>query len=227
MQLAEAIAKERDEEITAVSRDALELKDLFEQVAGLVSVQGEHINQIERNVDEAHGRVRDGVNYLIKAEARELHKKPVYIPKDGPGASQAAGRAGAGGGDADDDDDDDEEFYGHANRSGGGGRGGDSVGAGGGRGHTHIWASRDEAATGDNSSPSAASASTLRPSRSQRAAPTAAGFQRAHPADAQAGRGPRLVMPSFGGGGGGGGGAAGGGGSAARGDAKDGDCVVM
>lgn len=221
VQLAEAIAKERDEEITAVSRDALELKSLFEQVAGLVSEQGEGINQIEHNVDEAHGRVRDGVNYLIKAEARQLHKTPVYIPKDGGGVgSGGRGGAAARGGD---DDDDDEEFY-HGGRDNGGG-GGDAVGAGGGRGAGHRWASQDESGRGDYTGPAAGGAGALRPSRSQRAAPDAAGFQR--PGDST--RGSSLI-PSFGrGGGGGGGGGSSGGGRAprGRGDGENGDCVVM
>lgn len=113
LEIAEAIARERAHEIDAVSRDAVELKGLFEEVAHLVDEQGEMLgawrlrlkagmqcnvahrahhearaDHIETNVDSAHARVTDGVNYLIKAEARQTHRDAHYIPKPKPAAAR-------------------------------------------------------------------------------------------------------------------------------------------
>ena len=95
----EAIIDERGREIAAISRDAQDVKTLFQEVAGLVEEQGEMLGawslvpwrrvcrtllsktrwfvcrcvaeHIDSNIDEAHASTVSGVNYLIRADARQ------------------------------------------------------------------------------------------------------------------------------------------------------------
>jgi t-SNARE complex subunit (syntaxin) len=63
-----AIVKERDEEIGKLKNEMLGLNKLFEDVAGLIDVQGEQLNGIVTHVDETCKNLEEGNKELKEAE---------------------------------------------------------------------------------------------------------------------------------------------------------------
>jgi t-SNARE complex subunit (syntaxin) len=72
----EAIAVEREEAITEVTRQLVELRDVFRDFAQLVAEQQEGIDLVARNVEDAHARTKDGYEAVLKAEKHQQQAAP-------------------------------------------------------------------------------------------------------------------------------------------------------
>lgn len=72
----EAIAIEREEAITEVTRQLVELRDVFRDFAQLVAEQQEGIDLVARNVEDAHARTKEGFEAVLKAERHQQEGTP-------------------------------------------------------------------------------------------------------------------------------------------------------
>lgn len=63
-----AMVAERSAAITGISRDVAEVAELYRNLHGLVQEQGELIDVVERNTEQARARVEDGVRHLENAQ---------------------------------------------------------------------------------------------------------------------------------------------------------------
>ena len=64
---------ERAEEIENICDDINQIHEIYNDLAVIVKSQGEDINQIEENADDAIKKTEQGVQYLLKAREYQKH----------------------------------------------------------------------------------------------------------------------------------------------------------
>ncbi len=67
-----ALLQEREERIRQLESDILDVNEIFRDLGALVHEQGETIDTIENNVEEAYNQVRDTVDVLQNCAADAL-----------------------------------------------------------------------------------------------------------------------------------------------------------
>lgn len=72
----EAIAVEREEAITEVARQLVELRDVFRDFAQLVAEQQEGIDVVAGNVEDAHVRTKEGYEAVLTAARHQQEGTP-------------------------------------------------------------------------------------------------------------------------------------------------------
>ncbi|XP_076471010.1 syntaxin-7-like [Babylonia areolata] len=61
------LIREREERIHQLESDILDVNEIFRDLGAMISEQGEMLNDIESNVERAHGNVEQGNEQLVKA----------------------------------------------------------------------------------------------------------------------------------------------------------------
>ena len=73
----EAVAEERDEEITKIAQSIEELSTIFKELAVLVIDQGTILDRIDFNMEQVVEHTKEGLGQLTKAEKHQKSARPV------------------------------------------------------------------------------------------------------------------------------------------------------